>query len=69
MMSNGPTGGSISDLRQTDTLIVSCDQVAADAYGASLLGMNISDLPYLTLAEQAGLGTSDYISLQPRVSA
>ncbi|MEA2114801.1 MAG: DUF362 domain-containing protein [Thermodesulfobacteriota bacterium] len=65
MMSNGPTGGSISDLRQTDTVIVSCDQVAADAYGASLLGMKVRDLPYLALAEKAGLGTSDYTSLQP----
>lgn len=65
MMSNGPTGGSISDLRPADTLIVSCDQVAADAYGASLLSMKVRDLPYLALAEKAGLGTSDYTSLQP----
>ena len=69
MMSNGPTGGSISDLRQADTMIVSCDQVAADAYGASLLNMQVSDLPYLRLAEQAGLGTTDYTSLQPRTPA
>lgn len=68
MMTNGPTGGSISDLRQRDTLIVSCDQVAADAYGASLLDMKISDLPYLSLAEKAGLGTSDYTSLQPIIA-
>ncbi len=68
MMSNGPTGGSISDLRPADTLIVSCDQVAADAYGASLLDMRVSDLPYLALAEKAGLGTSDYTSLQPIIA-
>ncbi len=68
MMSNGPTGGSFSDLRRTDTVIVSCDQVAADAYGVSLLDMQISDLPYLTLAERAGLGTCDIASLQPAVT-
>ncbi|NOQ46590.1 MAG: DUF362 domain-containing protein [Desulfobulbaceae bacterium] len=65
MMTNGPTGGSISDLRRADTVIVSCDQVAADAYGASLLDMKVSDLPYLALAEKAGLGIRDYTSLQP----
>ena len=31
MMSNGPTGGSLSDLKPTGTLIVSTDPVAADA--------------------------------------
>ncbi len=65
MMTNGPTGGSISDLKAADTMIVSCDQVAADAFGASLLDLQIHDLPYLLLAEQAGLGTVDYMNLQP----
>ncbi|MBW2406128.1 MAG: DUF362 domain-containing protein, partial [Deltaproteobacteria bacterium] len=32
MMTNGPTGGSLSDLKNTHTMIVSTDQVAADAY-------------------------------------
>jgi uncharacterized protein (DUF362 family) len=31
MMTNGPTGGSLSDLKPTGTLIVSTDPVAADA--------------------------------------
>jgi len=33
MVSNGPTGGSLSDLERTNTMIVSCDMVAADSYG------------------------------------
>ena len=37
MMRNGPTGGSLSDLKETQTMIVSTDQVAADAFGAGLL--------------------------------
>ena len=65
MMTNGPTGGSISDLRRANTLIASCDQVAADAYGCSLLELKVSDLPYLTKAETAGSGTTDYKSLKP----
>ena len=65
MMSNGPTGGSVSDLKRMNTLIVSLDQVAADAYGASLLGKKISDLPFIGKAEASGAGTSDFKSLNP----
>jgi uncharacterized protein (DUF362 family) len=38
MMTNGPTGGSLSDLKQTNTMIVSTDQVAAEAVGRRLAG-------------------------------
>jgi uncharacterized protein (DUF362 family) len=65
MMTNGPTGGSLSDLKQTNTMIVSTDQVAADAFGATLLGKIPAELPYITKAEAAGLGTADYESLSP----
>ncbi len=70
MMTNGPTGGSLSDLKPTNTLIVSADQVAADAFGATLLGKTALDLPYLQKAEAEGVGTVAYESLQPlRVQA
>lgn len=65
MMSNGPTGGSLGDLKQTDTLIVSTDQVAADAYGATLLQRSIQDLPFIEKAAQTGAGILDYEQLQP----
>ena len=65
MISNGPTGGSISDLKQTNTMIVSTDQVAADAAGAVLLDKKPADLPFLAKAEQAGAGTVDFESLNP----
>jgi len=65
MMTNGPTGGSVSDLRRADTLIASCDMVAADSYGCGLLGLAVPDLPYLAKAEKAGAGTTDYESLEP----
>lgn len=69
MMTNGPTGGSLSDLKRANTLIASTDCVAADAYGCGLLGLKISDLPYLAKAEQAGAGTTDYESLKPIFAA
>lgn len=65
MMTNGPTGGSLSDLRRANTLIASTDCVAADAYGCGLLGMKTEDLPYLAKAEKAGAGTTEYESLKP----
>ena len=65
MMHNGPTGGSLSDLKNTHTMIVSTDQVAADAYGATLLDKTVADLAFIKKAEAAGLGSADFRSLNP----
>jgi hypothetical protein len=46
-------------------MIVGTDQVAADAFGATLLDRTFSDLPFIGMAEAAGLGTADYRSLDP----
>lgn len=66
MMQNGPTGGSLSDLKDTGTMIVSTDPVAADAYGATLLERTIGELAFIKKAEAEGVGTSDYASLNPK---
>ncbi len=63
MVSNGPTGGSLSDLAPTGTLIVSTDPVAADTAGAVLLEKRPDDLPFIAKAEAAGAGTTDFSSL------
>lgn len=65
MMTNGPTGGSLADLKETGTLIVGTDQVAVDACGAALLGKTPSDLPFIAKAAALGIGTADYRSLAP----
>jgi uncharacterized protein (DUF362 family) len=65
MMTNGPTGGALSDLKSTDTMIVGTDQVAVDAYGATLLGKTAGELTFIAKAEAEGLGTSDWRSLNP----
>lgn len=65
MMSNGPTGGSLSDLKATATMVVTTDPVAADALGAELLGRTLDDIPYIRMAQAAGAGTADYKSLNP----
>ncbi len=65
MMTNGPTGGSLSDLKQTSTMIAGTDQVAIDAYGATLLGKTAAELPYIEKAHSAGAGNMNYDFLQP----
>jgi uncharacterized protein (DUF362 family) len=65
MMRNGPTGGSLSDLKETRTMIVSTDQVAADAVGATLLGKTVDELVFIKKAETMNLGTADFQSLNP----
>ncbi len=65
MITNGPTGGSLSDLKDTGTLVVSTDPVAADAVGVELLGRTLDDVPYITMASKAGAGQADYHRLNP----
>lgn len=65
MMRNGPTGGSLSDLKETHTMIVSTDQVAADAFGATLLDKTVEELAFIKKAAAMGLGTADFQALNP----
>ncbi|MFI5332414.1 MAG: DUF362 domain-containing protein [Desulfobaccales bacterium] len=67
MMTNGPTGGSLSDLKDTGTMIISTDPVAADAVGVELLGRTLADVPYIEMAAKAGAGQADYQRLNPVV--
>jgi uncharacterized protein (DUF362 family) len=59
LMRNGPQGGNVDDARDVHQVIASVDQVAVDAYGASLLGEQADAIGYLRLAEQRGLGTRE----------
>ena len=65
MMTNGPTGGSLADLKKTNMMIIGTDQVAVDSFGATLLDRNASQIPFLGKAASAGSGTTDYQSLKP----
>lgn len=59
MVSNGPTGGSLNDVKILNTVVASPDIVAADSYGATLFGLRPEDLGYVTAATAMGLGRSD----------
>ncbi len=67
MMTNGPTGGSLSDLKETGAMVISTDPVAADAAGVELLGRRLTDVPYIQMAAAAGAGVADYQLLKPVV--
>jgi uncharacterized protein (DUF362 family) len=64
LMANGPTGGSLADVKRLDLVAVSADQVAIDALGAELLGLNPEDVGFIVEAEKAGLGTSKWKTLK-----
>jgi uncharacterized protein (DUF362 family) len=53
---HGPTGGSPADVRRGDTIIVSTDAVAIDAYGLGLLERPLSTCPSIELAAARGIG-------------
>jgi len=63
MVTNGPSGGNLSDVAEKNTLILSDDQVAADAAAAKLFGVNPANLGFIELGEKWGLGTSDLLKL------
>ena len=54
LVANGPTGGSLADVRQQNTVIASPDIVAADAQAATF-DKQPQDIGYIAAAEM-GLG-------------
>jgi uncharacterized protein (DUF362 family) len=66
LVRNGPQGGNIDDAKDMHTVIASVDQVAADAYGCTLIGQKPENLPYLAMGEKRGLGTMRWESLRVR---
>jgi uncharacterized protein (DUF362 family) len=64
LLANGPTGGSLADVKQMDTIAVSTDEVALDAFGATLLGLVPQDLGFIVEGMKAGLGTPQWQSLK-----
>lgn len=59
LMDHGPTGGSLNDVKQANTIIASHDIVAADSYGATLFGLTGAEIPYIKKSAEMGLGTMD----------
>ena len=65
LMSNGPTGGRLSDVRTVGTVVAGTDMVAVDSYGfTEMLGRDLDLLEYVHKAQARGLGTTDWRSLK-----
>ena len=64
LMRNGPQGGNIDDARDMHTVVATVDQVAADAFGCTLIGQKRENVPYLAMGEQRGLGTMRWENLR-----
>lgn len=59
LVANGPQGGKLEDVRTLETVIASSDVVAADSIAATLFNKSYTDLKYLQLAHDQGLGVAD----------
>ena len=63
MMRHGPRGVSPEDVVNMQALVLSTDFVAADAAAARLFGADPSDVRYIQLAADMGLGRMDLENL------
>lgn len=56
LVRNGPQGGSIDDVVKLNTVVVSTDQVALDAYGITLFKQKPKEFPFIEMAYKRGIG-------------
>ncbi|MBP7792078.1 MAG: DUF362 domain-containing protein [Candidatus Goldbacteria bacterium] len=56
MVENGPRGTGSSDVVKMQSQIISTDIVAADAAATKIFGMEPSDIKYIKMADEKGLG-------------
>jgi uncharacterized protein (DUF362 family) len=61
---NGPTGGGMQDVKMGYTCVAGTNQVSVDAYGATLFEMKPTDLDYVRLGAEQGLGIADLSKLR-----
>jgi uncharacterized protein (DUF362 family) len=64
LMANGPTGGNLADVKTMDTIAAGTDEVALDAFGATLLGLDPFKLGFVIEGLRVGLGTPRYKDLK-----
>ncbi len=58
LLQNGPGGGSLGGVYAMKTVVAGVDPVLVEAAGGKLLGASVKSLPYLGIAEKAGLGAT-----------
>jgi hypothetical protein len=61
---NGPTGGSLDDVRLEKTLVAGTNPVSIDAYGTQFFGKKPANYPWLVEAGSRGMGEIDLSKLR-----
>jgi uncharacterized protein (DUF362 family) len=56
LLRHGPTGGNLEDVEKKNTVIAATDPVLADAYAATLFGIQPEKIGYIKLGAETGLG-------------
>ncbi len=64
LAANGPQGGNLNDVKLVKTVVAGVDPVAIDAYGATFMGLQAEQIPYINIAHERGLGNKNYSELQ-----
>ena len=59
LTANGPQGGNLDDVIEKKTIAASTDQIAVDAFGATLFGIEPLSLGFLAEAAKRNLGETD----------
>jgi len=68
LIRNGPTGGNLQDVLLKRTVVAGTNPVALDAYVAKAFwNLDVSNLPYLTMAANRGLGTYEFEKVRTQV--
>jgi uncharacterized protein (DUF362 family) len=66
LTANGPVGGNLADVKRKDTIVAGVDQVATDAFGATLLGFKPEEIGHIVQGNARGLGAINFNSLAPK---
>ncbi len=64
LMRNGPTGGSLGDVKENRAVAAGVDVVALDAWAVGELGQKLENVGFIAKAEERGIGRADWRSLR-----
>ncbi|MFO7889465.1 MAG: DUF362 domain-containing protein [bacterium] len=59
LLRNGPSGGSLNDVKLAKTVVCGTNPVAIDSYGANLFGLDVNTIGFIKEASRRGLGIKD----------
>ena len=70
LVRNGPTGGNLQDVLLKKIMVAGTNPVALDAYVAKAFwNLEISQLPYLKMAQSRGLGTYEFEKVRVEIKS